>query len=109
MDRLYWNPRKKRLEGTYRGVLMEKGVAYQFDLYEGGKVVTCTWDGYVDHDGEPLFTTVDFPRYRYTARAATFFDTLTNVAEAEADRQAEAEYQRDVTNYIEGRDRFRVA
>jgi hypothetical protein len=58
-----WNtsPRDKagrylpaRREATVNGYELEKGTAYQFDLYEGGKVVTCHWTGTVDPDGWPM-------------------------------------------------------
>jgi hypothetical protein len=82
-EMLRWNPRRHRLEGTYRNVPMERGVAYQFDLYDGGRIVTALWDGTQDHDQVPLFTEID-TGYRFAPRVATFFDTLENIAKAVA-------------------------
>lgn len=68
-----------RLDASVHGVPLQKGVAYQFDLYDGGKVVTCRWTGTVDTDGCPLMETVDFPTYTYCPRSATWFAPLSEV------------------------------
>lgn len=68
-----------RLEASVNGYRLQKGVAYQFDLYEGGRVVTCTWTGVVDTDGCPEFQEVDGARYHYCPRSATFFAPLAEL------------------------------
>jgi hypothetical protein len=80
---LTWHPRKKRLVGVYRGVTLERGVAYQFNA--GDVVLTVDWDGTVDTSGEPIFHTVDSfggnarfgENARVSARHAEWFARLS--------------------------------
>lgn len=84
---LTWNKRKKRLEGTYRGVKMERSRAYQFQV--GSTILTVDWDGTMDQGGEPVFYTVDNnggnanygANCRVSARFADWFEALSQIGE----------------------------
>lgn len=85
---LTWHPRKKRLIGSYRGITLERGVAYQFGL--GGVCLTVDWDGTKDASGEPIFHTVDDQGgnarlgadRQVSARYAEWFEQLSQIGES---------------------------
>lgn len=83
---LRWNGRA--IEGSYKGYELNRTSAYQFPLYEGGKIVTVTWTGTVDgQDNEPIFRLVD-GLYRYTARVAPWFLSLADAHDCDEIAQA---------------------
>lgn len=76
-----WNKKSKRLEGTYHGVPLERGTAYQGKLATG-EVFTSHWTGEVNgSDGEPIFKHVDDGRRRTYSRGK-FFGKLSDVRES---------------------------
>jgi hypothetical protein len=84
---LTWHKRKKRLIGSYRGVQLERGVAYQF--CSGGAILTVDWDGTMDTEREPIFHTVDDQGgnasvgadRQVSARFAQWFEQLSCIGE----------------------------
>jgi hypothetical protein len=85
---LTWHPRKKRLVGRYRGVELERRVAYQFQVVD--EIITADWDGTVDTSGEPIFHTVDDrggnarfgANCQVSARFAKWFGQLSQIGES---------------------------
>lgn len=74
---LAWNPRRKRIEGTYKGRAMTagRGSAYQFQI--GATVYTAYWTGLLRF-GDPIFRQVDTDQ-ELSARHADWFMPLAEV------------------------------
>ena len=76
---LAWNPKTRKVEGTYRGHTMVagRGTAYQFQV--GDKVQTGYWTGVIREDGTPEFRDVDTGHLCVTPRDAAWFSPLSEV------------------------------